>query len=88
VNKEIQSKIDKLDDGTRFIALAHAVGIAGSQGALGKQIGVTQQTIYNWLNRSKQGVPGEHCWKIERATGGKITREMLRPDIFGDNDDQ
>lgn len=27
--------------------------------------------------------PAHHCLAIEEATGGKVTRYQLRPDVFG-----
>ena len=32
----------------------------------------------NWLKR--ESVPAEHCLPIEKATGGRVTRQALRPD--------
>ena len=45
-------------------------------------VGVTQGRVSHWLNGEK--VPAERCVQIEVATGGKITRSELRPDIFGE----
>lgn len=59
-------------------ALAEAIDRAGgSQAALGKLIGVTQQTISNWL---KSKTAAEYVLAIERATG--VPRHRLRPDIY------
>lgn len=64
-------------------ALKKAVDIAGSQSALARAIGgkVKQAHVWNWLKAGT--VPAEHCAAIERATGGKVTRADLRPDVFG-----
>ena len=59
-------------------ALHKAVSIAGSQKALADQIGVVQSAVANWLKRGN--IPAEHCLAIEKATGGKVTRQELRPD--------
>jgi DNA-binding transcriptional regulator YdaS (Cro superfamily) len=59
-------------------ALQKAVSIAGSQKALADQIGVVQSAVANWLKR--ESVPAEHCLPIEKATGGRVTRQELRPD--------
>jgi DNA-binding transcriptional regulator YdaS (Cro superfamily) len=60
------------------LALAEAIDRAGgSQAALGKLIGVTQQTISNWL---KSKTAAEYVLAIERATG--VPRHRLRPDIY------
>ena len=62
-----------------FDALTRAVEIAGSQVELARLLGKKQPHIYKWLN-SPNGVPPEHCFPIETATGGKVTRRDLRPD--------
>ena len=59
-------------------ALHKAVSIAGSQKALADQIGVVQSAVANWLKRGN--IPVEHCLAIEKATGGKVTRQELRPE--------
>lgn len=62
-----------------YEALSRAVGIVGSQVALAKILGKSQPHIYKWLN-SPNGVPPEHCFSIEQATAGLVTRRDLRPD--------
>lgn len=51
-----------------------------------KSIGVSRQTVDGWLYISKLAPPPKYCKKIEEATLGSITREQLRPDIFGEID--
>lgn len=70
-------------------ALRRAVAIAGGQAQLAEAIAaylrrptVKQQTISYWL-RSETRVDAEWWSAIEHATGGKVTREDLRPDVFG-----
>ncbi|MFO1351883.1 MAG: Cro/CI family transcriptional regulator [Gammaproteobacteria bacterium] len=46
-----------------------------------KQVGVTHQAVSKWR---RFGVPAERAMQIEIATGGAVTRQELRPDIFGD----
>lgn len=58
-------------------ALAEAVKRAGSQAALAKAIGVTQQTVSNWL---KAKTAAEYVLAIERETD--VSRHLLRPDIY------
>lgn len=60
-------------------ALNKAIAIFGSQSELSRAIGTDQQTVYNWLKR--QNVPAERCPAIERATGGVVRCEDLRPDV-------
>jgi DNA-binding transcriptional regulator YdaS (Cro superfamily) len=61
-------------------ALRRAIEIKGSQAALAESIGVSQQTISNWLTKSKVGVAAENVLAIERETG--VQRHELRPDIY------
>lgn len=65
----------------RMQALQQAVEIAKGQAALAAAIGVKQQHVWNWLNREGAKVPAEHCPAIERATGGAVRCEDLRPDV-------
>jgi DNA-binding transcriptional regulator YdaS (Cro superfamily) len=40
---------------------------------------VTKGAVHQWI-ASDRKVPIEHCTPIEQATGGVVTRQMLRPD--------
>lgn len=64
--------------------IERAVQIVGGQSALARAIGgsVKQAHVWHWLNKGG-AVPAEHCAAIESATNGKVTREDLRPDVFG-----
>ena len=65
-------------------ALATAVEIVGGQAALARILGVTQPNVWHWLHKSER-VPGEYVLKIEAATGGKVSRHDLRPDLYPPN---
>ena len=62
--------------------IRRAIEIAGSQRALADRIGLSQQGISYLLNEAPQ-VSAEIAIAIERATENQVTREMLRPDLFG-----
>lgn len=64
--------------------LKAAVCILGGQDILAKSVGVSKQSISYWLQRKNGFVPAEAARSIENATGGRITRIDLRPDLFGD----
>lgn len=49
----------------------------GSQVALARAINVTPPTLHTWKR-----IPAERCLEIEAATGGKVTRHELRPDLY------
>lgn len=58
--------------------LERAIELVGNSSKLAAAIGVTLQRLTNWLER---GVPAERCPDIERATGGAVRCEDLRPDV-------
>jgi len=60
--------------------LQQAIKAAGSQEALAKQIGASQQQVSYWL-KSPNGVSGPFVLAIEAHTG--VSRHVLRPDIYG-----
>lgn len=63
--------------------IERAVKIAGSQRALAEKAGLSQQGI-SWLLNEAPQISAEVAIKIERATDGEVTRQMLRPDMFGE----
>lgn len=62
-------------------ALAAAVDLVGGQAKLARILGVTQPNVWHWLHKSER-VPGEYVLKIEAATGGRVSRHDLRPDLY------
>ena len=62
--------------------LERAITIFGSQSALAHELDVTPQAVQQWVRY--QRVPVARAIQIERATGGRVTRYELRPDIFGE----
>jgi DNA-binding transcriptional regulator YdaS (Cro superfamily) len=52
----------------------------GSQSALAAALGVARPTVNQWVF-AKRPIPAERCIDIERATGGAVRCEDLRPDI-------
>lgn len=61
-------------------AIIKAVEIAGGRKKLAGLIGVTPQFVWQ-MEKGKRPVPPALCVRIEAETG--VTREALRPDIFG-----
>jgi DNA-binding transcriptional regulator YdaS (Cro superfamily) len=70
---------------SRIEALQRAVDCMGGQVALASAIGVSQQHVWNWLNRKgTSGAPAQYCPDIERVTRDKGTPvwcEDLRSDV-------
>ncbi|WP_458068669.1 Cro/CI family transcriptional regulator [Rhodanobacter sp. BL-MT-08] len=62
--------------------LDKACDLLGSQEALASVLGIKSPSISDW--RKRKQVPAERCGAIEAATGGKVTRYDLRPDVFGE----
>lgn len=65
--------------------LAVAVELVGGQAQLARMIGVSQPHVWHWLHKAER-VPAEHVIAIEKATGGRITRAQLRPDLYSENE--
>lgn len=61
-------------------ALLEAIEHAGGQAALAKAVGKKQGHIWFWLNRANKLSPSIAI-KIEQATGGKVSRERLCPEL-------
>jgi pyruvate,orthophosphate dikinase len=61
----------------RDLALEKAITEAGGTAALARAINVTPQAISQW-----DRVPAERALAVEQATGGKVTRHQLRPDLY------
>lgn len=61
-------------------ALQRAINAKNGQLPLARAIGTSQSNVWEWLNRSRRGVPAEWVLKVEAATG--VPRHELRPDIF------
>ena len=51
-----------------------AACLQGGRAELARHLKVTPAAVGNWKRR---GVPVEHCWAIERLTGGSVTRKDL-----------
>lgn len=61
----------------RDTALERAITEAGGVVSLARAINVTSQAISQW-----DRVPAERVLAVEKATGGKVTRHDLRPDLY------
>lgn len=70
---------------TGIAALRRAKEILGTEVAVAKIVGVDQPTV-NYALRKRKAVPAEWCLKLEEATGGKITRHDLRPDLYPEDE--
>lgn len=64
---------------TPYEALLQAVQSAGSQSELARICGVSQNSVWKWVQSGKR-LPAEYVLAVEGATG--IDRNHLRPDIY------
>ena len=71
----------KKNESTGMAALAKAVRLLGSQMKTGKAIGVSGQAVSEVMRRGRR-VPAEWCLKLQKATGGAVTANALRPDLY------
>ncbi len=62
---------------SRNEALERAISESGGVAALARAIKVTPQAISQW-----DRVPAERVIAVEEATGGKVSRGILRPDLY------
>lgn len=60
-----------------------AIKEAGGPKSLARALGCTPQAFYQW-----DVVPRGRVLEIEEATGGKVTRHELRPDIYRPDPEQ
>jgi DNA-binding transcriptional regulator YdaS (Cro superfamily) len=60
-----------------------AIHAVGTQAALARAGGFSQQHVSKLLN-GERTASGTMALKIERATGGAVTRADVRPDLFAD----
>lgn len=64
-----------------------AIETLGSQAALAKALStitrspVSQPRVHYWVTKASK-IPAEMCGPIEVATGGRVKRSDLRPDLF------
>ena len=64
--------------------LQKAIQTIGNQSALARSIGIKQQNVSWWVNKSGI-IPAEYVLPIEEATrkaGNIVTRQELRSDIY------
>jgi DNA-binding transcriptional regulator YdaS (Cro superfamily) len=59
--------------------LSQFIEVHGQQTKLAREIAAQPQLVWQWA-RGVRPVPIERCVAIERATGGAVTRQDLRPD--------
>lgn len=61
--------------------LKKAAKLVGTEAALAEAIGCTRQRLHQWHRR---GIPTDFVPLIERATGGQIRCEELKPEVAWD----
>lgn len=64
---------------TRYEALQRAVERIGTQQKFADLLGVSQPTVWRWLNQLRR-LPAEYVLNVELYAG--VSRHDLRPDIY------
>ena len=54
----------------------------GDMSNLAQQLDISPQAIANWVHRNR--IPIKYIKRIVELTEGRVTREMLAPEIFGE----
>jgi len=68
---------------TSISPIDRAIAVLGSASALASALEVSAAAVGQWKSGDRR-VPAERCPEIERATGGKVRCEELRPDVAWD----
>lgn len=58
-------------------ALQKAITICGGQAELARALNIRRQAVHKWRK-----CPASHAIPLEIATGKKVTRQQLRPDLY------
>jgi DNA-binding transcriptional regulator YdaS (Cro superfamily) len=66
---------------TRYQALKKAINLAGSQGKLGRLLGVSQQCVNLWLLRDRS-ISATHALDCQIKLKGAVSAHDLRPDMY------
>ena len=59
------------------LAMKDAIRLAGGAAKVARQIGRTRQAVAQW-----DKVPAEHVFALQEMTGGRVSMQRLRPDLF------
>ena len=65
---------------SQISAIRAAATAIGGIAALSRAIGVSPPTVHQWAHDGRP-VPIQRCIQIEKATGGKVKCEDIRPDV-------
>ena len=52
----------------------------GTLGNVASKLGITETAVYGWVYKKR--IPIKHIRKLEELSEGRLTKEMLRPDLF------
>ena len=66
---------------TGYSPLELAIARAGSEAKLAGKIGYSQHAVWHAKRRGR--VSAEMAVAIDKFTEGEVSKEMLRPDLFG-----
>ncbi|MEG3641275.1 transcriptional regulator [Magnetococcus sp. PR-3] len=59
-------------------ALRRAIRVSGGGSVVAKSLGISPSAVSQW-----QRCPAERVLEVERLSQGRVSRYLLRPDVFG-----
>lgn len=62
--------------------LLEAISAAGGPAEIGKQLGISHAAVAQWKR-----CPAERAIQLEKLTGGQVTRQQLRPDLYPETEE-
>jgi len=60
-----------------YLAMKEAIRLAGGAAEVSRRIGRSRQAVAQW-----EKVPAEHVFALQEMTGGQVSMQRLRPDLF------
>jgi DNA-binding transcriptional regulator YdaS (Cro superfamily) len=57
--------------------IQRAAELSGGMSALARKLGIARSAPYSWVQ-----IPANRVLQIEVATGGRLSRHTMRPDIY------
>tara|TARA_R110000744_G_scaffold3823_1_gene14121 strand:+ start:4802 stop:5047 length:246 start_codon:yes stop_codon:yes gene_type:complete len=66
---------------TEYQALKKAIKLFGSQGKMGRALGVTQQCVNMWLLKDRR-IGVSHALECHIKLAGEVSAHDLRPDMY------
>ena len=63
-------------------AVRRAIELLDGPSRAAERLGVSRQTVHNWLNSGRIPADNGQVIEVEMAVDGAVTRYELRPDVY------